>query len=68
MLRILFWPFELLWSIIGFVFNLLGVIVSLTIGLVLAIVGTFLTFSILGAFIGIPLIVFGILLAVRSLF
>lgn len=68
MLRILFWPFELLWSIIGLVFDLLGVIISLTVGLILAIAGTILTCSIIGAFIGIPLIVFGILLAVRSFF
>ncbi|MBE6906133.1 MAG: hypothetical protein E7476_07690 [Ruminococcaceae bacterium] len=68
MLRILFWPFELIWWIIGLVFDLLGFIISLTIGLILTILGAVLTFTIVGAFIGIPLIVFGLLLAVRSFF
>lgn len=68
MLKIFFWPFTLVWWMVGLAFNILGRVLSLAIGLVLVILGGILTFTVIGAFLGIPLIGLGVLLAVRSLF
>ncbi len=65
---ILLWPFKALWRLIGFLLGMVGRLAAAIIGLVLIVVGIIITMTIVGAIIGIPLIAFGFLLVVRSLF
>jgi hypothetical protein len=62
------WPFVAVWNLLTWILNLTGRIVAGVIGFVLMIVGIVLTITIIGAPIGIPLIVFGFMLMVRSVF
>ena len=68
MLSIIFWPFQLIWFVVGFVFHVLGWVASIVASLFLVILGIVLTCTILGAFMGIPLVLFGILLLLKSIF
>ncbi len=61
-------PFVALWNLTAKVFELTGRLIAIIIGLVLLIVGVILTFTIIGAVIGIPLCVFAVMLIVRGLF
>jgi hypothetical protein len=62
------WPFWLIWRLVVGIIELTGRIVGAILGLVLMIVGVIVSLTIVGLIIGAPLIVFGILLVVRSLF
>lgn len=60
-MRWLFWPVEA-------ILKLTGRLVAVILGLVLLIVGVVLCFTVIGAIIGIPLVVFGSALILRGLF
>lgn len=62
------WPFVAVWRLVTWVFELTGRFVAVILGLVLILVGTLLSLSVVGAIIGVPLGVFGILLVLRGLF
>lgn len=61
-------PFKALWDLLGFILNLTGRLVAAILGLVLMIVGIILTLLVIAAPIGIPMIIFGFLLLLRSIF
>lgn len=65
---ILLWPFILLWKIVTFVVNLTGILLGLTVGFFLLVLGVFLTSTIIGALIGIPLCILGVMLMARALY
>jgi hypothetical protein len=58
---LLLWPFAAL-------IKLLGRIVAGILGLVLMVAGVALTMTVLGAPVGVPMFIFGLLLTIRSLF
>ena len=62
------WPFKILWSLLTFILGLTGRILLGAIGLVVMIVGVFLTVTVVAAPVGIPLIIIGLLLVVRGIF
>jgi hypothetical protein len=62
------WPFVALWKLLAGIIGLTGRLVAAILGLVLMIVGVVATVTVVGAFIGIPLIIFGFLLILRGLF
>ena len=62
------WPIVAIWDLITWILKLSGRLVAALLGLVFMIIGAILTVSVIGAVIGIPLIVFGFLLMVRSIF
>jgi uncharacterized membrane protein YdbT with pleckstrin-like domain len=62
------WPFEALWRLVTWVFELTGRVVAIILGLVLIVIGTLLSLTVVGAVIGVPVGVFGILLLLRGLF
>ncbi len=64
----IFWPFVALWDLISWILQLTGRLVAAIVGLVFMIVGVLLTVTIIGAIVGIPFIVFGLLLMIRSIF
>ena len=57
MIRVLTWPFRMVWSLLGVIFLAAGKLLTLLIGLALAAVGVVLIGSIVGAGIGIPLLI-----------
>ena len=61
-------PFIALWNLTAKIFELTGRLVAVILGLVLLIVGVILTFTVIGAVIGIPLCVFAVMLIARGLF
>lgn len=62
------WPFWLIWRLVVGIIELTGRIVGAVLGLVLMIVGVIVSLTIVGLVIGVPLIIFGFLLVIRSLF
>lgn len=64
----IFLPFLALWRLLTLVLELTGRLVAVVLGLVLMIAGAFLTATVVGAPLGIPLAVLGLLLLLRGLF
>lgn len=62
------WPFVALWNLITWILMLTGRLVAAVLGLVFMILGAILTVTVVGAVVGIPLIIFGFALMVRSIF
>ncbi|HEY3342206.1 MAG TPA: hypothetical protein VGK81_09320, partial [Anaerolineae bacterium] len=65
---LLLWPFWAIWRLVTFILGLTGRLVAVVLGLVLLIVGVLLTLTVIGAIVGIPLILFGFLLLLRGIF
>lgn len=65
---LLLWPFRALWALLTTLIQLVGRIVALALGLVLMIVGAILTVTVVGAVVGLPVAIVGLLLVMRSLF
>jgi len=65
---ILLLPFVIVWSLFSFVLKLTGRLMAALLGFLFTAVGLLLTLSLFAAPIGIPLIIFGILLMLRSVF
>ena len=61
-------PFVWLWELVTFILGLTGRLLAVLLGLVLLIVGILLTMTIIGAIVGIPLFVLGLVLIARGLF
>ena len=62
------WPFVALWTLLTTILNLTGRLIAAVLGLALLIVGIVLTILVVTAPIGIPFILFGLLLLIRSIF
>lgn len=60
-------PFALVWNLVAWIVNLTGRLIAVILGLVFLIVGGLLTITVIGAILGIPMIVFGLLLVIRGL-
>jgi hypothetical protein len=64
----LLWPFWAMWKFISGIIALMGRMAALVIGFGLMVVGVMLTMTVIGAFIGVPLMALGLVLIVRSIF
>lgn len=62
------WPFWAVWRLVEFILQLTGRLVAVIIGLVLMVAGALVTLTVIGAIIGIPLFIIGLLLVFRGLF
>ena len=60
-------PFVWLWNFIAYIVTLTGRLVAVVLGLVFMLVGVILTITVVGAIVGIPLFIIGLLLVVRGL-
>jgi len=67
-MSILLFPFRVIWWVISFLFSLTGRLLGIIIGSVLMVVGLALTFTFVGAVFGIPIVILGLLLIVKSVF
>ncbi|PKO14699.1 MAG: hypothetical protein CVU39_13295 [Chloroflexi bacterium HGW-Chloroflexi-10] len=65
---LLLWPFWAIWKLVIGIIEITGRLVGAILGLVFMIVGVVISLTVIGAIIGIPLIIFGFMLMVRSLF
>ena len=65
---LLLWPFWALWRLVGFILEMVGQLVAVILGAVIAMVGVLLSLTVVGAIIGVPLVLFGIMLMFRGLF
>jgi len=62
------WPFWAIWKLVAGIVAGTGRLVAVILGLVFLIVGGVLTVTVVGAIVGIPFIIFGLLLMLRGLF
>jgi len=62
------WPFWALWRLVSWIVLFAGRLVVVVVGGVLMIAGILLSLTIIGALIGIPLFIVGILFVFRGLF
>ena len=61
-------PFVALWRLCATIIELTGRFVAILIGFILVVVGIVISLTIVGAIIGIPLALFGLMLMGRGLF
>jgi hypothetical protein len=62
------WPIVALWRLVTTLLALTGRLVLTIVGLILILVGAVLTITVIGAPLGIPLIITGLLFLARGLF
>ena len=67
LLNVILWPFKAIFSLVFFIIELVGRFVAAVIGLVLILGGIIVSLTIVGAIVGIPLIIVGITLFGASL-
>ena len=65
---VLFWPIILVWRLATFITNVIGILLALVIGLALMMLGVFLSSTIVGIAVGVPLFILGLLLLVRAIY
>jgi hypothetical protein len=64
----LLWPFAAIWRLVSIIFELAGRLLAIVLGVVLMILGVVVSLTVIGAVVGIPMILFGMLLVVRGFF
>ncbi|MCL4562971.1 MAG: hypothetical protein M1281_20450 [Chloroflexi bacterium] len=64
----LLWPFYALWMLVAGIIRLTGRLVAVILGVVFLIVGGILTVTVVGAVLGIPLMILGFLIILRGFF
>ena len=62
------WPFMALWRLVTFILEMTGRFVAIVLGFVLMAVGVLVSLTVVGAVVGIPVALFGLLLVFRGLF
>jgi hypothetical protein len=62
------WPFAALWKLLSVIVELTGRFVAMVLGIVFVIVGVIVSLTIVGAIVGIPLAIVGLLLLLRGIF
>jgi len=61
-------PFAAVWSILSWVLNIIGRLLTAILAFILMVLGVALTMTIAGAPLGIPFIILGLLLLIRIIF
>jgi hypothetical protein len=62
------WPFVAVWDLLALVLNITGRVLAAILGVGLMVVGIALTMTVAGAPVGIPFVILGFLLMIRSIF
>lgn len=68
MLRILAWPFVAAGALIGLILSAIGRVFSFGLGLAICALGVILCISVIGIVLGVPMVIFGGGLMLRSIF
>lgn len=64
----LLWPFVALWRLLTLILEMTGRFVAILLGFVLILVGVLISLTVVGAIVGVPLALFGLMLLLRGLF
>ena len=62
------WPFAALWKLLAVIVELTGRFVAMVLGIVFIVVGVIVSLTIIGAIVGVPLAIIGLLLLLRGIF
>ena len=62
------WPFAALWRFLAVIVELTGRFVAMVLGSVFIVVGVIVSLTVIGAIVGLPLALVGLLLFLRGLF
>jgi len=62
------WPFAAIWKLLAVIVELTGRLVAMILGIVLMLVGGLVSLTIVGAIVGIPLAIVGLLLFLKGIF
>ena len=62
------WPFAALWKLLAIIVEMTGRFIAMVLGIVLIIVGVLVSLTIVGAIVGVPLAIIGLLLLLRGIF
>ena len=62
------WPFAALWRFLAVIVELTGRFVAMVLGIVFIVVGVIVSLTVIGAIVGLPLALVGLLLFLRGLF
>ncbi|MFN8414441.1 MAG: hypothetical protein U0Z26_18825 [Anaerolineales bacterium] len=62
------WPFVAIWKLIAGIVEFTGRFVAMILGIVFILVGVIISLTIVGAIVGIPLAIVGLLLLLRGIF
>jgi len=62
------WPFAAIWRLLAMIVELTGRFVAMVLGIVFILVGVIVSLTVVGAIVGVPLAVIGLLLFFRGLF
>jgi len=62
------WPFVAIWKLIAVIVEMTGRFLAMVLGVVFIIVGVIVSLTIVGAIVGIPLAIIGLLLLLRGIF
>ncbi len=62
------WPFAALWQLIATIVGMTGRFVAMVLGLVFILVGVIVSLTLIGAIVGIPMAIIGLLLFLKGIF
>jgi hypothetical protein len=62
------WPFHALWRLLTFILNATGRLALAVLGIALMVVGLVISLTVVGAPLGLPLAILGLLLLLRAFF
>lgn len=62
------WPFAAIWKLLAVIVEMTGRFVAMVLGVLLLIVGVIVSLTIIGAIVGVPLAIIGLLLFFRGMF
>lgn len=62
------WPFAAIWKLLAVIVEMTGRFVAIVLGFVLILAGVLVSLTIVGAIVGVPLAVIGLLLFLRGMF
>ncbi len=62
------WPFAALWRLLAVIVEMTGRFVAMVLGILLILAGVLVSLTIIGAIIGVPLAIIGVLLFFRGMF
>ena len=62
------WPFVAVWKLLATIVEMTGRLLALIIGMLLMLIGGLISLTVIGAIVGIPLAIVGLLLFIRGIF
>ena len=62
------WPFAAVWRLLATIVGMTGRFVAMVLGLVFIVVGVIVSLTVIGAIVGIPMALIGLLLFLKGIF